>query len=79
MLNLINYFYKLFQKKDTMILSMLANTLLSIAADKMQSAAKEHILKAVNDNLDDDAKKALDQAISDDKGHNKNNLMDLLS
>ena len=58
---------------------MLANTLLSIAADKMQSAAKEHILKAIDDNLDDDAKKALDEAISSDKGHDKNNLMDLLT
>ena len=76
---MVYYFYNLFQKKDTMILSMLANTLLSIAADKMQSAAKEHILRAIDDNLDDDAKKALDKAINDDKGHDKNNLMDLLS
>jgi len=57
---------------------MLANTLFSIAADKMQSAAKDHIMKAIDENLDDDAKKVLDQAISDDKGHNKNSLSDLL-
>ena len=62
----------------TPILSMLANTLFSIAADKMQSAAKDHIMKAIDENLDDDAKKVLDQAISDDKGHNKNSLSDLL-
>jgi DnaJ-domain-containing protein 1 len=60
------------------ILSMLANTLFSIAADKMQSAAKDHIMKAIDENLDDDAKKVLDAAISDDKGHNKNSLSDLL-
>ena len=60
------------------ILSMLAKTLFSIAADKMQSAAKDHIMKAIDENLDDDAKKVLDQAISDDKGHNKNSLSDLL-
>ncbi len=60
------------------MLSMLANTLFSIAADKMQSAAKDHIMKAIDENLDDDAKKVLDQAISDDKGHNKNSLSDLL-
>ena len=57
---------------------MLANTLFSIAADKMQSAAKDHIMKAIDENLDDDAKKVLDQAISDDKVHNKNSLSDLL-
>ena len=57
---------------------MLANTLFSIAADKMQTAAKDHIMKAIDENLDDDAKKVLDQAISDDKGHNKNSLSDLL-
>ena len=39
------------------ILSMLANTLFSIAADKMQTAAKDHIMKAIDENLDDDAKK----------------------
>ena len=60
------------------ILSMLANTLFSIAADKAQNAVKDHIMKAINENLDDDAKKVLDQAISDDKGHNKNILSDLL-
>jgi len=60
------------------ILSMLANTLFSIAADKAQNAVKDHIMKAINENLDDDAKKVLDQAISDDKGHNKNSLSDLL-
>ena len=60
------------------ILSMLANTLFSKAADKMQTAAKDHIMKAIDENLDDDAKKVLDQAISDDKGHNKNSLSDLL-
>ena len=60
------------------ILSMLANTLFSIAADKAQNAVKDHIMKAINENLDDDAKKDLDQAISDDKGHNKNSLSDLL-
>ena len=60
------------------ILSMLANTLFSIAADKAQNAVKDHIMKAIDQNLDDDAKKVLDQAISDDKGHNKNSLSDLL-
>jgi uncharacterized membrane-anchored protein YjiN (DUF445 family) len=60
------------------ILSMLANTLFSIAADKAQNAVKDHIMKAIDENLDDDAKKVLDQAISDDKGHNKNSLSDLL-
>ena len=60
------------------ILSMLANTLFSIAADKMQSATKDHFMNAIDENLDDDAKKVLDQAISDDKGHNKNSLSDLL-
>tara|TARA_Y100001973_G_scaffold41043_1_gene61292 strand:- start:1798 stop:1992 length:195 start_codon:yes stop_codon:yes gene_type:complete len=60
------------------ILSMLANTLFSIAADKTQNAVKDHIMKAIDENLDDDAKKVLDQAISDDKGHNKNSLSDLL-
>ena len=35
-------------------------------------------MKAIDENLDDDAKKVLDQAISDDKGHNKNSLSDLL-
>tara|TARA_R100000664_G_scaffold29292_1_gene41089 strand:+ start:68 stop:244 length:177 start_codon:yes stop_codon:yes gene_type:complete len=57
---------------------MLANTLFSIAADKAQNAVKDHIMKAIDENLDDDAKKVLDQAISDDKGHNKNSLSDLL-
>ena len=60
------------------ILSMLANTLFSIAADKAQNAVKDHIMKEIDENLDDDAKKVLDQAISDDKGHNKNSLSDLL-
>tara|TARA_R110002020_G_scaffold245223_3_gene458874 strand:- start:1783 stop:1977 length:195 start_codon:yes stop_codon:yes gene_type:complete len=60
------------------ILSMFANTLFSIAADKLQSAGREHIMKAIDENLDDDAKKLLDQAIGDDKGHNKNTLSDLL-
>ena len=60
------------------ILSMLANTLFSIAADKAQNAVKDHIMKAIDENLDDDAKKVLDKAISDDKGHNKNSLSDLL-
>ena len=60
------------------ILSMLANPLFSIAADKAQNAVKDHIMKAIDENLDDDAKKVLDQAISDDKGHNKNSLSDLL-
>ena len=60
------------------ILSMLANTLFSIAADKAQNAVKDHIMKAIDENLDDDAKNVLDQAISDDKGHNKNSLSDLL-
>ena len=60
------------------ILSMLANTLFSIAADKAQNAVKDHIMKAIDENLDADAKKVLDQAISDDKGHNKNSLSDLL-
>ena len=60
------------------ILSMLANTLFSIAADKAQNAVKDHIMKAIDENLDDHAKKVLDQAISDDKGHNKNSLSDLL-
>jgi len=60
------------------ILSMLANTLFSIAADKLQTAGRDHIMKAIDENLDDDAKKVLDQAISDDKGHNKNSLSDLL-
>ena len=60
------------------ILSMLATTLFSIAADKAQNAVKDHIMKAIDENLDDDAKKVLDQAISDDKGHNKNSLSDLL-
>ena len=43
-----------------------------------QHVSKHHIMKAINENLDDDAKKVLDQAISDDKGHNKNSLSDLL-
>ena len=60
------------------ILSMLANTLFSIAADKAQNAVKDHIMKAIDENLDDDAKKVLDQAISYDKGHNKDSLSDLL-
>ena len=60
------------------ILSMLANTLFSIAAAKAQNAVKDHIMKAIDENLDDDAMKVLDQAISDDKGHNKNSLSDLL-
>ena len=60
------------------ILSMLANTLFSIAADKAQNAVKDHIMKAINENLHDDAKKVLDQAIRDDMGHNKNSLSDLL-
>ena len=37
------------------ILSMLANTLFSIAADKAQNAVKDHIMKAIDENLDDDA------------------------
>ena len=60
------------------ILSMLANTMFSIAADKAQNAVKDHIMKAIDENLDDDAKKVLAQAISDDKGHNKKSLSELL-
>ena len=59
-------------------LSMLANALLSLAVDKAQSAAKEHIMKAINENLDEDAKKMLDDAIDGDSSHGFKKLTDML-
>ena len=60
-------------------MSMLANALASVVLDKAQSAAKEHILKAIDDNLSGDAKDMLNAAIKDDKLHDKNSIDELLS
>ena len=60
------------------VLSMLANALLSLSVDKAQSAAKEHIMKAINENLDEDAKKMLDDAIDGDSSHGFKKLTDML-
>ena len=59
------------------LLSMLENTLVSIAADKAQSAVKDHILKAVDDNLDEEGKKMLDDAIDKDTAHGFKKLADM--
>ena len=60
-------------------MSMLANALASVVLDKAQTAAKEHILKAIDDNLSGDAKDMLNAAIKDDKLHDKNSIDELLS
>ena len=59
------------------VLAMLANVLVTIAKDELQSAAKEHIMKAVDDNLSDEAKSMLDKAIDKDVAHGFKKLTDM--
>ena len=59
-------------------LQMLANAFASVVIDKAQTAGKEAIMKAVNENLDDDTKNMLNDAIKSDKAHDKTSLADLL-
>ena len=60
------------------VLAMLANVLQAVVLDAAQSAAKEHIMKAINDNLDDAGKKLLDDAINEDGTHGYKSLEELL-
>lgn len=60
------------------VLAMLANVLQAVVLDAAQSAAKEHIMKAINDNLDDKGKELLNKAIENDGKHDKKSIEELL-
>ena len=61
-----------------MIPALLANILKTLVIDKAQSLVADQVMKAVDDNLDDNQKKILDDAISTDGSHEFNSLKDLL-
>ena len=61
------------------VLIMISHALQAIVFDAAQSAAKEHIIKAIDEHLSYDAKKELDEAIMEDGTHVNNSLGELLN